>query len=216
MSHALIQRVPLLAIYVPSADKTITLTVDNPQLETAQYWQIGRASDCAVRLTDGWVSGHHAVIRASPMDGVHNYDTEGLRRYVWALQDSGSTNGTYQGGIKVGGKYAPCPWIVIEEGDELMIGRTKLRFSFTGHFTQQGGDTDPGNNAEPDSATDVKAPPLAPIPVPPEADTLWEVVALILTLLLTGPKDTANWLWWLFLATVGSALVITLEWIRHR
>lgn len=205
-------RVPLLAVYVAENDKTVTLTVDDPELETARYWYLGRAADCAVRLKDSWVSGHHAVIRATPMDGPHNYGTDGHRRFVWAVQDAGSTNGTFQGGIRVGGKYGPCPWIVIEDGDELLLGRSKVRFSYSGHFTQQGGDTDPGQVDE--SATDIRASP--PPPVASSADTLWEVVALVVTVLLTGPKTTENWVWWLFLATVGSAVVVTVEWIRHQ
>lgn len=200
----------MLVVNVPSAGDTVILHLTNAAAELPQHWQIGRASDCAVRISDGCVSAHHATVRAEPIVGGNNYDLWGRRRYLWLFRDNGSTNGTYQDGIKVGGRAHPCPWIEIEDNDAFFLGSTKVRFSFDGQFTDttsaDGPPTAP--TAPPEVATDVRTPP----PSSSGSGSIWDIVALV----LTGPKTTANWLWWLFLAVVGSGVFIALEWVRSR
>ena len=154
------------------------------------------------------MSAHHLVIRAEPMQGCHECTIDGDRRYIWMFQDSHSTNGTFQGGVMVGRRGQPSPWIVIEGDDDVTVGRSRLRFSFDGRFTDQGGDTDGGNSAEEILVpSDIKTKPPAPSPTTP-----WEFAALV----LTGPRDISNWLWWLYLGTVGSIVVIVIEWIKKQ
>lgn len=199
----------LLAVNIPATGETITLYLTNAEQELPQHWAIGRSSDCAVRLSDSRISTHHATIRAEPMANGNNYDAQGRRRYIWMIRDNESTNGIYQGPIKVGGRGTPCPWILIEDNDSFLIGPIKVRFSLDGHFTDAS-DTDSGGtltDATPDTPTDIKP----PVP-PPTPTTVWDVVRL----LLTGPKDLSNWLWWLLLSVIGSGLTIAIEWIRHQ
>jgi pSer/pThr/pTyr-binding forkhead associated (FHA) protein len=198
---------PQLVIRIVENDKTTVLKMDDPT--RPQHWVVGRVSDCAVRIADTWVSAHHLVIRAAPMDGPNNTLSDGTPKTLWMLQDCGSTNGTYQAGILVGKRGHPSPWIVIEEDDKIMIGQSHLQFSFDGHFTAQGGDTD---NAEGKQLTPTDIKPPVPAPEQPKAVSVWDIAALV----LTGPKTTANWLWWLFLASVGSVVVLAIEWIKHQ
>jgi hypothetical protein len=77
---------------VPLADGTIT---------------IGRAADCAVRLSDASVSRRHAEVRRSG-DG-------------WTIVDLGSTNGTRVNG-------APATERRLQDGDAITVGDAALRF----------------------------------------------------------------------------------------
>jgi hypothetical protein len=196
----------LLAVNIPSTGETIILHLTNAEQELPQHWAIGRSTDCAVVLKDTWVSAHHATIRAEPMQNGNNYDLWGRRRYVWMLRDNGSTNGLLQGGIRVGGHNQPCPWIMIEDNDSFFLGRTKIKLSFDGQFTE-GGDTDSGTATEgpPDVITDIRPPS-------PSPTTIWDIVSFV----LSGPKSTDNWLWWLFLSVVGSGVFLAVEWIKSR
>jgi pSer/pThr/pTyr-binding forkhead associated (FHA) protein len=203
----------ILVVNVPTEDETVILHLTNAADELPQHWQIGRASDCAVRIRDKQVSAHHATIRAEPIVGGNNYDHWGRRRYLWRYKDNSSTNGTFQDGIQIGGRGHPSPWIEIEDNDSIMIGQqTRIRFSFDGNFTDGTGEITVGLVSEPyvtpSVPTDIrsKAEDAGP------KDTLWDILYLV----LLGPKSTANWLWWLFLAIVGSAVFLTLEWIRSR
>lgn len=68
---------------------------------------IGRMPDCGIVLSDPNVSRHHAqVVR------------EGDR---YAIADLGSTNGTKVNGV-------PVRTQVLESGDEIMVGSTRIRF----------------------------------------------------------------------------------------
>ncbi len=209
---------PQLAINVVETDQTTMLTVADPQSRRPQHWTVGRAPDCAVRIADTWVSAHHLVLRAEAMEGPGSNDDEGNPRYLWMFKDSESTNGTYQGGVLVGRRGYPSPWILIEGDDGVVVGQTHLRFSFDGHFTCQSGDTDNSEGqtlAETPSDIRPKAAPQVDVVAEILSDKevgLWDVVLL----LLTGPRDRANWQWWAFLATVGSAVVVAIEWIKSR
>lgn len=68
---------------------------------------IGRHPDCNLVLADPNVSRNHAEIRP-----------QGDR---WALADLGSTNGSRINGVRVSNQ-------VLEDGDELTFGNTKMRF----------------------------------------------------------------------------------------
>jgi pSer/pThr/pTyr-binding forkhead associated (FHA) protein/thioredoxin reductase/NAD-dependent dihydropyrimidine dehydrogenase PreA subunit len=68
---------------------------------------IGRASDNLLDLDDAEVSAYHAVIRCTPLGFV--------------LEDLGSTNGCLVNGTKT--KHH-----ALSDGDELAIGRSRLRF----------------------------------------------------------------------------------------
>jgi hypothetical protein len=189
--------VPTLVVNVPGTGETVVLHLTNAEHELPQHWQLGRASDCAVRISDPMISAHHLTIRAEPQTGGNDYNDDGTRRYIWMFRDSGSTNGTYQGGIQVGGRGEPCPWIEIQEGDIARVANTRIRFSFSGQFDE---DTASGRDNCP-TGTLVK----------PEINDLWDIVAIV----LTGPATVSNWLWWISLAIGGSTLVLAIEWIRH-
>jgi hypothetical protein len=68
---------------------------------------IGRLLDCNIQLHDPNVSRHHAEVRPSG-DG-------------YVLADLGSTNGSRVNGMRVGEH-------VLAEGDEILIGNTKMTF----------------------------------------------------------------------------------------
>lgn len=198
----------LLAVNIPSTGETITLHLTNATSELPQHWLIGRSKECAIRIADGRVSTHHATIRAEPMANGNNYDAHGRRRYIWMIKDNGSTNGLYQGPIKVGGRGTPCPWILIEDNDSFLIGPIKVKFSFDGQFTE-GGDTNPGEiTAVPSEIpTDIR-PPVTP----PSNATVWDLASFV----LTGPKDLSNWIWWMFLASLAAATLVLLEWVKSQ
>jgi len=203
----------ILVVNVPTEDETVILHLTNAVDELPQHWQIGRASDCAVRIRDKQVSAHHATIRAEPIVGGNNYDHWGRRRYLWRFKDNNSTNGTFQNGIQIGGRGHPSPWIEIEDNDSITVGQqTRIRFSFDGNFTDGTGEVTVGLVSEPHVT------PSGPTDICSKASeeanrgTLWDILYLV----LLGPKDLSNWLWWLFLAIVGSAVFLTLEWIRSR
>lgn len=208
----------ILVVNVPTEDETVILHLTNAVDELPQHWQIGRASDCAVRIRDKQVSAHHAIIRAEPIVGGNNYDYWGRRRYLWRYKDNSSTNGTFQNGIQIGGSGHPSPWIEIEDNDSVTVGQqTRIRFSFDGNFTDGTGTDGTGEvtvglASEPQVTPSVPTDIRSKAPDEAEIDTLWD----ILNLVLLGPKSPANWLWWLFLAIVGSAVFLTLEWIRSR
>ena len=195
--------VPTLVVNVPGSGDTVVLALTNAPEERPQTWQVGRASDCAVRVVDPRVSKHHATICAEPRTTGQKYDESGARQYLWLFRDNGSTNGSWHGSIQIGGRGIACLWLEIEEGTTIRIANTKIRFSFLGHFGDDE-DTDSGPAVADDPPTVVE--PLPTI----DADDLWDIVALI----LTGPKTTANWLWWTFLAISGAALFLTLEIIK--
>ncbi|MDD2707761.1 MAG: FHA domain-containing protein [Verrucomicrobiae bacterium] len=72
----------------------------------------GRQSDNTVVLTDGLVSGHHAIIEPLP-EGDHR------------LKDLGTTNGTFVNGIKVGEKR-------LTVGDTIQIGQVRFCYVASG------------------------------------------------------------------------------------
>jgi hypothetical protein len=197
--------IPTLVVNVPSTGDTTVLYLTNAPDELPQHWQIGRASDCAVRVSDPRVSGHHATIRAEPREMGDNYDQFGTRRYIWMVRDNGSTNGTFQGGIKIGGRGESCLWLEIEEGDSIRVAGTKVRFSFTGRF---GDDEDTDSGPAVIEADD--PPTVAEPPARIDHNDIWDIIALV----LTGPKTTENWVWWLFLAISGATLFLALEMIK--
>ena len=69
---------------------------------------IGRSEENSLRLTDHFVSSHHAVIHHA--DGRHR------------LRDETSTNGTFVNGERVVSE------IVLEDGDQVEIGATTFEF----------------------------------------------------------------------------------------
>ncbi|MBF0478987.1 MAG: FHA domain-containing protein [Candidatus Omnitrophica bacterium] len=71
--------------------------------------RIGRGFDCDLLINDPWVSAHHLVMRQEMEGG-------------WSITDTDSKNGTLLNGkIKVGTGQ------ILNSGDYLMIGRTKIR-----------------------------------------------------------------------------------------
>lgn len=196
--------IPTLVVNIPESGDTVVLYLTNAPAELPQHWQIGRAADCAVRIADPRVSGHHATIRAEPRSVGNDYTPDGTRRYIWLIRDNGSTNGSYQGSIKIGGRGESCLWLEIEEGDSVRVAGTKIRFSFSGRF---GDDEDTASGA-----AQAEEPPTVALPTAQGTDDLWDILALV----LTGPKTTSNWVWWLFLAVVGAVVFVALEWIRSR
>ena len=67
---------------------------------------IGRAPECTLVLDDDFASARHA--RLFPQDGS------------WVVEDLGSTNGTYLGGVRVGDPSR------VEPGVPVRVGRTVL------------------------------------------------------------------------------------------
>ncbi|MCP4446700.1 MAG: GAF domain-containing protein [Myxococcales bacterium] len=70
---------------------------------------LGRSNDNSIRLNDGAVSAHHAVIREMPSG-------------AYMLEDLGTTNGTFVGGAAVKQR-------ALQEGDRITVGGVSLRFS---------------------------------------------------------------------------------------
>lgn len=70
---------------------------------------LGRSKDNSIRLDDGAVSAHHAVIRAVSGGG-------------YVLEDLGTTNGTFVGGAQVKER-------TLQEGDKITVGGISLSFS---------------------------------------------------------------------------------------
>lgn len=70
---------------------------------------LGRSQDNSIRLDDGAVSAHHAVIREMPGGS-------------YVLEDLGTTNGTYVGGAQVRHR-------ALQEGDKITVGGISLSFS---------------------------------------------------------------------------------------
>lgn len=73
------------------------------------YTTLGRSCDNTISLSDGAVSGHHAVIRQMPGE-------------IFELQDLDTTNGTFVGGSRVT-SYTLC------EGDKITLGGVNFCFS---------------------------------------------------------------------------------------
>ena len=71
--------------------------------------RFGRSADNTVILDDEFVSTNHAMVL--------------LREGRWWVRDAGSTNGTTVNGQRVNGETP------LREGDELQIGRVRLRMS---------------------------------------------------------------------------------------
>ncbi len=74
-----------------------------------QLTTLGRSKDNSIRLNDGAVSAHHAVIREMPGGG-------------YVLEDLGTTNGTFVGGTQVRHR-------ALKEGDKITVGGICLSFS---------------------------------------------------------------------------------------
>jgi len=74
---------------------TLDLTMDE--------YTIGRAEDASIRLTERNISRRHASLRAGP-DG-------------WFIQDSGSYNGTYVNGERLGGEVPLAIGAIVQMGD---------------------------------------------------------------------------------------------------
>ncbi len=70
---------------------------------------LGRSKDNSIRLNDGAVSAHHAVIRELPDGG-------------YELEDLGTTNGTFVDGNKVQQR-------TLQEGNKITVGGIQLSFS---------------------------------------------------------------------------------------
>lgn len=183
---------------VVGTDIAFQLVVNNWKEELPQHWDVGRAEDCSIRLKDNWVSNYHAVVRAEPMENGNNYDEWERRRYIWMIKDKGSTNGTYQDGVKVGGKGCPSPWILIEDGDCIFLGRTKLRFSLNDKFITN--DTEPGNQMCSETEdTEILIPGIRPKNHAEDKtfETNWPGLAMIV---LRGPDGIPDSLWWIFIS----------------
>ena len=200
---------PTLSVQDIRQDSTTILSVPDPAAATVHEFTLGRAARCHVRFVDPWISGHHATIRAEPMVGPNSVDEEGHPRWLWLIRDAGSTNGLFHSGIQVGGKGYPSPWMVIEEGDSYYLSRSQVKFSFSGYFTKTG-DTDPGEDEKPVVTDGPEVKPDAKDSA--QIKSVWDLALLI----LTGPRDTANWIWWSFLAIVASAVALGIEWIKSR
>ena len=71
--------------------------------------RLGRASDNTIVLEDEFVSTAHSLLV--------------LRDGRWWVRDAGSTNGTVVNGQRIDGE------IPLREGDELQIGRVRLRLA---------------------------------------------------------------------------------------
>jgi hypothetical protein len=102
----------------PARALTATLAVVDPaessfdtgeRIPLASYTTIGRASDNALVIDDGYTSSTHAEI-VREADG-------------WLVRDLGSTNGTFVNGQRVRGQA----WI--ESGDELAFGNVVVTFT---------------------------------------------------------------------------------------
>jgi pSer/pThr/pTyr-binding forkhead associated (FHA) protein len=70
---------------------------------------VGRGKDRALRIPDPAVSAEHC--------GIHAVDGGG-----YSIEDSGSTNGTFVNGRRIGGPVS------LHYGDRITIGSTILRF----------------------------------------------------------------------------------------
>lgn len=70
---------------------------------------IGRSSACTIALDDAFVSTHHARVFADPAGG-------------WAVEDTGSTNGTWINGQRLAGTHH------VRSGDRLGVGGVVAEF----------------------------------------------------------------------------------------
>jgi pSer/pThr/pTyr-binding forkhead associated (FHA) protein len=94
------------AVSETSRPAPLQLTFDGPRLV------IGRGFGCEIRLPDPSVSQRHATVRA-----------EGTG---YALQDEGSTNGTFIGGVRL----RPQAPRTLRDGDVIRVGRVWLEVRF--------------------------------------------------------------------------------------
>ncbi len=111
----------------------VTFTVKEGGLRGQEFafdkptsWVIGRAEDCALRVTGGvdaiLVSRHHCLVDIDPP--------------VIQVRDLGSLNGTYVNGKMIGHRekcqtaeeaiFTPGPAYELTDGDELALGCTVL------------------------------------------------------------------------------------------
>ena len=102
-------------------------------LESTQV-TLGRLPECELTLADAGVSRRHAAVRPGPGG-------------TWVLADLGSTNGTKLNGRRIEGEQ------VLEDGDELTVGSTTLRFEVRAKSEIQAA------RAGPDNASSAGAPP---------------------------------------------------------
>jgi len=72
---------------------------------------IGRSRECDLRVSDGNASRRHAEVT---QDGE-----------AWLVTDLGSTNGTF---VNRGRRLLPGAPQVLTDGDEIIVGKTFLRF----------------------------------------------------------------------------------------
>ena len=80
---------------------------------------LGRSPECELALADAGVSRRHAQVRRAPDGG-------------WLVADLGSTNGTKVNGLRISGER------VLEDGDEITVGSTSLRFEARARATNPG------------------------------------------------------------------------------
>lgn len=107
-------RIPTIGVDVPGPGEVGQLIITRGPMAGARFaitestTKVGRGSDCQVFLDDITVSRDHAEIRRNA-DGTYE------------LSDSGSLNGTYLNGERVG-------HALLREGAQLQIGKFHLVF----------------------------------------------------------------------------------------
>jgi hypothetical protein len=163
-------------------------------------WVIGRLPTCDVTIAIQSVSRRHCSL-------AYSYAAD-----RWAVTCLGGKNGT-----RLNGRFLepgdPTP---VRIGDKLHLGPNPIHIVENDQSTEEvdkvGASTIVGTKPL-DYRTGEPLPPPPPeaAPSPPDLD-LWDVLALV----LTGPKDRSVWQWWLFLAVLGSVVVIVVEWIRSQ
>jgi serine/threonine-protein kinase len=118
---------------------------------SAAIYTLGKTSDNLIVIADGAISRKHAQLEQ--------------RAGQWLVRDLGSLNGTFLNGRRLGAEEAP-----LNEGDEIVIGRTRIGFHLQPDISQM--QTVESPVIEPPvrttSVVEVVKPPEKPVAKPPE------------------------------------------------
>lgn len=191
-----------LNIYIGNADKPTTIDSDHYAL--GKEWVVGRRPVHGDRTgiyfsgrNANLVSTRHALLRFTsyPDGGGEIIET-------WEICHVGRTNPTFYGSMGFNSALTPHDWQPIQDGDRFIFAHPDNTLIFR-LFSED--TTEILKEDEEDPPTADLAPTPAPA-LPPATPRPW--YAELIVLVLNGPKDLWNSIWWAFLAILAASIVL--------